>query len=74
MAGAGKLHHDHAVLKWGLRLIALERLPSDRRHQHAIEMQALDGGHGDADVTRVRRIEAAAEEGDAHPSMLNVRC
>jgi hypothetical protein len=34
-------------------------------------MQALDGGRGDADVAGVRRIEAAAEEGDAHRSMLN---
>jgi len=34
-------------------------------------MQAFDGSHGDADVSRVGRIEAAAVEGDAHRSMLN---
>jgi hypothetical protein len=71
MAGAGKLHHDQAVLKGRLRLVALERLPSDRRHQDAIEMEALDCGHSDTDVSGVRRIEAAAEERDAHRSMLN---
>jgi hypothetical protein len=33
-------------------------------------MQALHRGEGDADVSRVRRVKAAAEEGDAHRLML----
>jgi hypothetical protein len=71
MAGAGKLHHHHPVLVGRLRLIPLQGLPPDGSHEDAIEKQALHCGHGDADVSRVRRVEAAAEEGDAHRLMLN---
>jgi 2-amino-4-hydroxy-6-hydroxymethyldihydropteridine diphosphokinase len=70
MTGAGKLHHHHPVLIGGLRLVPLQRLAPDRGHKDAIEMQALHRGYGDADVSRVRRVEAAAEEGDAHRLML----
>ena len=71
MTGAGKLHHDHPVLIGRLRLISLQRLASDWRHEHAIQVQALHRGFSNADVSRVRRVEAAAEEGDAHRLMLN---
>ncbi len=70
MAGAGKLHHHHPVFIGRLRLIALQGLTPDRCHEDAIEMQALHRGEGDADVSRVRRVKAAAEEGDAHRLML----
>jgi 2-amino-4-hydroxy-6-hydroxymethyldihydropteridine diphosphokinase len=70
MAGAGKLHHHHPVFIGRLRLIALQGLTPDRGHEDAIEMQALHRGEGDADVSRVRRVKAAAEEGDAHCVML----
>ena len=37
----------------------LERLRSDRCEQYSVEMQSVLGGPGHADMSQVRRVEAA---------------
>ena len=62
----GQPNHGQPILKTGMGRAALERLGADGRDQHLVQRQPADGGAGDRDVTTMRRIKSAPEEGDAH--------
>ena len=63
--------HGQPVFKTAMGGAALQRLGANRRHQDLVELQPLDGGAGDGDVTAMRRIESPAEEGDAHRGIVS---
>ncbi len=62
----GQPYHGQPVLKAGMGGAALKRLGAYGRDQHLVERQPGDGRPGDRDVTTMRRIKGAPEEGDAH--------
>jgi hypothetical protein len=62
----GQLYHGEPVGKWGWRSLRLQRLMANRGEDNAVQIEYVRGGSGDRDVTVMRWIEAAAEEGYAH--------
>jgi hypothetical protein len=65
--GADQVDHGKAVGVGGDESVALEGLATDGGEEDAIHREGSGGSQGDGDVAQVGRVEAAAEEADAHP-------
>lgn len=70
VVGDGKARHGDAVVERRGGAGGLERLVADRREEDLIERERETGGAGHGEVAGVGWIEAAAEECDAHGSMV----
>src|SRR3569833_72702 len=63
-AANGELRHRDPVFKACARSHWLERLGADRREQNCVEPENCLGGSRDAEMSHMRRVEAAAEKRD----------
>ena len=65
LAGDGQAGHGQAVFKAGGGSMRFERLRSDRGKKHGIQMERGTGSARHCQMTQMRRVKTAAEEGDA---------
>jgi 2-amino-4-hydroxy-6-hydroxymethyldihydropteridine diphosphokinase len=70
-SGHSQPDHGQTVFEIAMGKSAFKRLGANRRYQNLVELQPLDGGPGESDVTAMRRIEGPAEEGDAHRGIVS---